>query len=336
LFDNIANKKMYITGGIGSSQQGEAFGNALDLPSDRSYAESCAAIGLIFFASRMLRIKKQRKYADVVERALFNGAISGLALSGDKFFYGNLLACHRGALDLGHVDYERQPWFNTSCCPTSYCRFLPQIGKFCYRVGTDMIAVDIPVAAEVSGNAGAIEVVSDYPYDGKISVKVVKGGDFELQLRIPSWCRKSQMPADGIVADGYWKLRKVWQDGEIVEYTLDMPVEKVRTLSPNNAGRAALCRGPLVYCVELPYDSKYSPFELQIPAEAEFTLTDVPGLLPGTKGISFTARAGKLSGKELYDAEALQIDEFPVTAIPYALWQNRELSEMSVFLPAEM
>ena len=338
LFENISQKKMYISGGIGSSQMGEAFGHDLDLLPERSYAESCAAIGLIFFASRMLKALEKSLYADVIERAIFNGAISGLSLSGDKFFYSNLLECHKGSLNNGHVSYERQPWYRTSCCPTSYCRFLPQLGNFCYRVDKHRLSVDIPVAATVTSDDYSAKITSDYPYNGKITVEITKGGTFELAFRIPQWCRNYAVNIDTDVEcrikNGYWRCRKNWQDGEKVEFILDMPVEKVFSAAPANFGKVAICRGPLVYCLEMPTDGKLSPFGVRIPLNAEFTLENLDELLPGTKGISCEALYGDLP-EELYSTEKPLYHTEKITLVPYALWQNRGAAQMAVYLPFE-
>ncbi|MBE6359652.1 MAG: glycoside hydrolase family 127 protein [Lentisphaerae bacterium] len=332
-FDDITQNKMFITGGVGSRQLGEYVGGTGDQVSERSYAESCAAIALVLFSSRMLKITGQIKYAEIMERTLYNGAISGLSLTGDRFFYANLLACHRGMEPRGHVDLERMPWYEVSCCPTSYCRFLPQIGNFCYRTSDDMLAIDIPAAAKIELPQGCVEVVSGYPYDGNVTVNIVKGGKFTLKVRIPQWCKKvSDMPQTGIVTGNYWELTKEFTDGESFNFNFDMQTVPFFSTVPSLSSQAALCRGPLVYCVEMPFTSEVSPFELILNQECRFETVAVPDLPEGCLGIKFTAL--RLTKPEtLYSDTPGKLENISVTAIPYAFWQNREKSEMTVFMP---
>ncbi len=332
LFDDIVGKKMFITGGIGSSQIHESFGNALDLVSERSYAESCAAIGLIFFASRMLNIFNEVKYADAIERCIFNGAISGLSLDGNKFFYANLLSCHRNSLAIGNVTTTRQPWYSTSCCPTSYCRFLPQLGNFCYRATADRLSVDIPVAAEIMTEHYAVVVTSSYPYDGRVYLEITSGGEFELAFRIPSWCGKYTVPADGCVVGNYWRCRKHFAAGTKYEFFLDMPITLVHSCAPALAGKAAITRGPLVYCVEKTETDPVSPFAVRLSDKSVFSVADGDFLMPGCKVVKFSCGIAS-SVKGLYSEEPPVIHSGEAMAIPYALWQNRGEAEMTVFLP---
>ena len=332
LFDDLVENKIFITGGVGSRQIHEMIGGAGEQVSERSYAESCAAIALVLFASRMLRITGKSKYADAMERALYNCAMSGLSLSGDRFFYANPHACHRGMECQGHVFTERQPWHQTSCCPTSYCRFLPQIGSFCFRVSGERLAIDIPAAAEIDGGNYRVEVASDYPYDGRVSLRVARGGEFELALRIPGWCRKHTLPAEGAVRDSYWILKKHFADGERFDFDFAMPVDTVFSSVPSLASQAALCRGPLVYCVEMPLGSETTPFDLVLTPESRFRTVPLDSLAPGCVGIEFTA--GRMhKSAELYTTKPVAVTGSSAVAIPYAFWQNREESEMTVFMP---
>ena len=331
-FDDISQSKMFITGGVGSRQVGEFVGGSGDQVSERSYAESCAAMALVFFASRMLKITGKVKYAEVLERTLFNCAMSGLSISGDRFFYANLHACHRGMDPGGHVCCERQLWHSVSCCPTNYCRFLPQIGNFCYRVKDDFLAVDIPAAAEIVNDKFAVEVISNYPYDGKFSVVVKKGGKFDLSVRIPLWCKKYQTPDQGSVSNSYWSLSKEFADGERFEFEYDMPVEKVFSTVPSLSSMAALIRGPLVYCVELPYDHEFTPAEVILSDDSKFQLAAADDLPGNCVEIRFNAL--RLTKPEsLYSTVPGKLFDIQVSAIPYAYWQNRKKSEMVIFMP---
>ncbi|MBO4512890.1 MAG: glycoside hydrolase family 127 protein [Victivallales bacterium] len=332
LFDDLAQNKMFITGGVGSRQIGECIGGAGEQVSERSYAESCAAMALVLFTSRMLKITGKSKYADVMERALYNCVMSGLSLSGDRFFYANLHACHRGMECQGHVATERQKWYDCSCCPTSYCRFLPQIGNFCFRAEADYLAIDIPAAASVKGDNYEVEIASNYPYSGKVSVRVVRGGNFELKVRIPGWCGKYTLPNEGETKDSYWTLKKHFADGESFDFDFAMPVETIFTSIPSLASQAALCRGPLVYCVELPLTSEISPFELILTPESTFETFPMDDLVPGCVGIRFTAK--RLHRPDaLYSTHYERLTDTSAVAIPYSFWQNREKSEMTIFMP---
>ena len=332
LFDDLTQRKMFITGGVGSRQLGEVIGGAGEQVCERSYAESCAAMALVLFCSRMLKITGHRKYADVMERALYNCAMSGLSLSGDRFFYSNLHACHRGMQCQGNVAQERQKWYQTSCCPTSYCRFLPQLANFCFRSEPDRLSVDIPAAAEITNGSYDVEVVSEYPYSGKVAVRIVRGGTFELQVRIPGWCGKYTLPDEGDADGSYWRLKKTFADGESFVFDFYMPVETVFTSIPSLASQAALCRGPLVYCVELPFTSELSPFELVLTPDSTFETVPLDSLLPGCLGIRFTAM--RLHKPEaLYTKEPPPLAGISAVAVPYAFWQNREKSEMTIFMP---
>ncbi len=332
LFDSITQHRMSITGGIGSNPIGEAFCADEDLPNDRTYNESCASIGLVLFASRMLAATGEEKYADAMERCIFNGAISGISLAGNTYFYVNRLETNESTLCSAHGASVRQPWFNCSCCPTNYCRFLPQLGDFCYRATREQLAIDIPVAASIDTDDYAVDIASGYPYDGKVNVTFRRGGTFTLAIRIPAWCEGDfALPDGGEIVNGYWRSTREWKTGETVSFNIAMPVRRVVCRAPADAGKVALMRGPLVYCVELPNDVDVAPYQLTIPADAAFETVPVEGLLPGTLGIRFTA-CRRLPAPTLYSAATPSKEPYTVTAIPYALWQNRGPVRMDVFL----
>ena len=317
---------------LGSSQNGEAFSNDDDLPNDRTYNESCASIGLVLFASRMLAATGEEKYADAIERCIFNGAISGISLAGDTYFYVNRLETNASTLIYGHGTQTRQPWFNCSCCPTNYCRFLPQLGNFCYRATADMLAIDIPIAAAIDTDDYAVDITGGYPYDGCFNVTFRKGGRFTLAVRIPSWCEgRMKLPEGGEIVNGYWRATREWKAGERLAFSIEMIVRRVVCRAPADSGKVALMRGPLVYCVELPADADFAPYELTVPAVASFSLVPVDGLQKGTLGIRFNA-IRRIPSKQLYSNAAPMTELRTVTAIPYALWQNRGSVQMNVFL----
>lgn len=329
LFDDIVENKIFITGGVGSQEIGEAIGNAEDLVYERSYAESCAAIAMILFASRMLQITGKAKYADAIERTLYNCALAGISLDGDKFFYANPHSSHRTQRSEAHISTTRQPWHTCSCCPTNYARFLPQLGSFCYRADGENVYIDISAAGRIEGDGLVLEIVSDYPFSGKVVVKCVSGGG-RLNVRVPRWCRNYEVPECGIVEEGYWRGSIVV--GQDVCFYFDMPVDVVFSRIPSLAGKAALCRGPLVYCVEMSTKSEMSPFELILSPSSEFTLEGVEGLTEGCVGIRFTAMRQRKPSR-LYSVEKRQLEHASAVAIPYALWQNRGDAEMTIFIP---
>ena len=330
LFDDIASRKVFITGGIGSQQVEEVIGGEGDQVPERSYTESCAAIAMVLFSSRMLKITGKVKYADMMERACYNCALSGISLSGDKFFYSNPHAAHKNAERLEYTANVRKPWHKTSCCPTNYCRFMPQLQNFCYRTDTDSIFVDIPAAASIETESYSAEISSQYPYDGKITINCVSGKIKHLAVRIPSWCKKFDVPENGVIKNNYWY--GTLQAGESIVFNFYMPVEKIFSRIPSVASQAAICRGPLVYCVELPHDSEISPFEILLTDECNFELIDNTDGLENCKAIKFNALQVK-KPEVLYSSAVPQVTEITAVAIPYALWQNRGEVEMTIFMP---
>lgn len=338
LFRNIVQRRMYITGGIGSSQVGETFTRDFDLPNATAYAESCAAIGMAFFAKRLLDITGKCEYADVLERVLYNNGLSGISLQGDTFFYANPLEVNDTFFDRGHIFSARQKWFDCSCCPTNYSRFLPRLGLFCADAAPDRLRIDIPAAMEISLPEYAVEVTGKYPYDGKICVRIKRGGDFTLSVRIPSWCRSHAVLLNGKAVDasagGYWTSKRVWQAGD--EISLDLAMEPVVVYAdprvPADIGKAAVQRGPVVYCLESPDNPGILLHSARIPAHPEFALKPAKGLPEGTVALQFHGEAVKRSDGPLYGTNPPVYETVQLCAIPFALWQNRGKSSMQIFL----
>ena len=342
LFDNIADCRMYITGGIGSTMSGEQFTCDYALPNDTAYAESCAAIGLAFFAKRLLDCTGERKYAEVLERVLYNNGLSGVSLSGDEFFYANFLEVNSTTFEHGHIRKTRQKWFDCSCCPTSYCRFLPQLGDFCCSVAPGKVRVDIPAAARIISGDCEIEVTGGYPYDGNVRFAIRRGGDFELALRIPEWCTQYTVTLNGTeinhaVSGGYWKMRRQWSAGDRVVLHLDM-VPGVVYPHPEvsaDAGRAAVQFGPLVYCLESVDNPGVLLHNVKLPRNPRFVPERAGGLPDGTIALRCRAKEVYAVSEKLYRRTAPEEREVEICAIPYALWQNRGASSMQVFLLVE-
>ena len=331
LFDNIAGKKMYITGGIGSTKVGEAFDKEYLLPNATAYAESCAAISLALFANRMLNITGEMKYAEVVEKTIYNGILSGISLSGNHYFYKNMLEV------TPETPYEkvRQPWFNTSCCPTNFCRFLPQLGSFVWSESAEGVRLNIPVQSSIDSNGRRISVKSNYPYDGKITVTFDAPCDFTFACRIPDWCRRAEIKLNGecqSISGNSPEWKRSWQSGDTIEICLDMPVEVLRAHTGviSDSGKIALCRGPLVYAIESPGEDGQL-WRYVIDANQKFELVKAEGLPEGTIGIKGKALCEVPRSGSLYSTEKASFEEGSFTAIPYALWQNRGPATMQVW-----
>ena len=339
LFDNIAERRMYITGGIGSTPVGEAFTYDFALPNDTAYAESCAAMALVQLSKRLLDATGKRKYAEVMERALYNNALSGIALDGTHFFYANPLEVNPTTRELMNIGRVRQEWFSCSCCPTSYCRFLPQLGRFCASATKDSLRVDIPAAMHIETPHFAVEVTGDYPRSGDIALSVGRGGDFEIALRIPEWCRKFSVKLNGrdasvAVSDGYWRMKRNWQAGDKVELSLAIEPE-LRFADPRvpaDAGRAAIQRGPIVYCVESADNPDIRLHSLRLSSAARFSEASAPGLPEGTIALRFAARHDVTIPGGAFSSRRPEYADCEAVAIPYALWQNRGAGAMQVFL----
>lgn len=339
LFDNVTQRQMYITGGIGATSHNEEFTHDFGLPNDTAYAESCAAIGLALFAKRLLDATGESKYADVLERVLYNNGLSGISLSGDEFFYANLLEVNDTTYEHGVTRKKRQKWFDCSCCPTNYCRFLPQLGTFCYSVSPELLRIDIPAAAVVSTENYEVRIDGKYPHDGSLALTVLRGGTFAIALRIPAWCGEYSIEVNGNavnggIESGYWKMARKWQSGDRITAVLAMKPELVypHPSIAADAGKAAIRRGPVVYCLES-VDNPGIPLQSVIlPSVPDFRLDKVDGLPEETVAIRCDAKLEFSGDDALYRNTPPQYRNVEVCAIPYALWQNRGESSMQVFL----
>jgi uncharacterized protein len=269
LWNNVTQRQMYITGGIGSTHHGEAFSFDYDLPNDTCYTETCASIGFVFWANRMLELEKDGQYADFMERALYNGTISGMDLDGKKFFYVNPLEVHpktsENRRDIAHVKSERQKWFTCACCPPNLSRLIASIGHYIYSNSDKEIFINLYVGSEatfeMAGRTVRINQESNYPWDGeiKLSVSLDEATDFTLATRIPGWTKGAILKVNGEIVDldectkkGYAYINRLWNDGDEVDLILPMVPEKMKA-NPKvraNVGKVAIQRGPIVYCLE--------------------------------------------------------------------------------------
>ena len=350
LWENVTQRRMYVTGGIGSQAYSECFTFDYDLPNDTAYTETCASIGLIFWAQRMLNFDPDSQYADILEQALYNGALAGMSLDGKRFFYVNPLevwpeACTKRH-DKRHVKTTRQGWFSCACCPPNLARLLASLGQYAYSYCRDEIYVHLFMAgtAEVSVNDISVRLTqrTNYPWDGKVEFEVnpSETSEFTLALRIPGWCAYPSLRINGrhvelktIIEKGYAKIARLWVKGDRVE--LDLPMEVKRIYAPNlrmNAGKVALRRGPIVYCLE-EVDNGSVLTDISLPRDAAFKSEFYPDLLGGIVAISSEAlRRAQSSGEGLYTEQPPRQISVSITAIPYYAWNNRGEGEMLVWI----
>lgn len=352
---NTTERNMYLTGGIGPSAHNEGFTVDYDLPNLTAYQETCATIALAQWNHRLALLYGDAKYADIVERALYNGVLSGVSQDGTKFFYVNPLE--------SHGTHHRSPWFGCACCPPNVARTLASLGGYAYATSDHALWVNLyiqgSVKAKVAGVPVEMDVTTDYPWDGKVTLKqkLAKPTSFALKLRIPGWCtpgsvsvkvnRKSY--SNPVFALGYVELNREWKRGDTVELTLPMPVQRIAA-NPNvkaDQGLLAIQRGPLVYCVEDVDHVRKSPspnFEIiqlvmsvddfYLPASAELKPERDSKVLGGVvllKGQG-EVETPKVRTHPLYQPMNPP-HRVPVTAIPYYAWDNRTPSRMKVWLP---
>lgn len=342
LWQDVVNRKMYITGSIGVQGHGEGFAKPYFLPNYDAYCETCAAIGMVFWNHRMFLLKGEGRFADIVERNLYNGVLAALSLDGTKCFYVNPLAS-RG-------NHHRAPWHGCACCPTNMVRFLPPLGQYIYATSATGDAVY--VAQYVSGSAtialkeGKVKLTQKtrYPWDGavEIAVEPEAASEFTIAVRIPSWCKGATIRLNGKVqtdvpaSDGFARLTRKWQKGDVMELDLPMPVEQV-ACDPNveeNRGRLAIQRGPIVYCLE-GCDHPVPVSQIAIPKGAKLDAKFEADLLGGVVVIR---GRGLRHGFELKDDGTIAQASGPVDimAIPYFAWDNRAPGEMVVWVPTEL
>ncbi len=332
LWLDVAGRKQYLTGGVGARSGSEAFGDAYELPNAEAYTETCAAIGNALWNYRLFLLHGESQYMDVFERVLYNGLLSGVSLTGDRFFYQNPLESSGG--------YARSPWFEVACCPPNMTRFLPSLPGYVYATKDDVVFVNLFIAGsgsiDLGGRKVAITQETRYPWDEEIALTVspAKAGTFELAVRIPGWARGEAMPTDLYrfldatdetpalkvngesvkldIRDGYARIRRDWTSGDTVELFLPMPVRRVVANEgvPEDRGRVALQRGPLVYAVE-GVDNGDKVFSLVLPDAAPLRAEFRPDLLNGV----IVVKGGGL------------------TAVPYYSWANRGPGQMLVWLP---
>lgn len=352
IWDNVVTKKLYVTGGIGATSNGEAFGENYELPNMSAYCETCAAIGNVYWNYRLFLLHGESKYYDVLERSLYNGLISGVSLDGGGFFYPNPLE------SIGQ--HQRQPWFGCACCPSNICRFIPSLPGYVYAVHNKDVYVNLFMSntseLNVEGKKVTLAQTTEYPWNGDIRVAVTPKGkqDFTLKIRIPGWVQGEVVPSnlytftdnkqlayavkvngepvESKLNKGYFSIDRQWKKGDVVDVHFDMEPRTVKANSKVEAdrGKISVERGPLVYCAEWP-DNDFSVLSVFMNRKPEFTVERKPELLYGIDELKTQAQTlgydetGRLVTKDV-----------TLTLIPYYAWAHRGTGEMAVWLPQDV
>lgn len=339
LWDDVMITKMYVTGGLGPSAQNEGFTYDYDLPNQTAYAETCAAVALIFWAQRMLHLGLEGKYADVLETALYNGALSGLSRDGEHYFYANPLESNGSA--------ERWEWHPCPCCTMNVSRLVASVGGYFLSTAPDGIAFHlyggVSSRLDVAGTSVAVREVSNYPWSGDIRIEIAPDvpAVFDVKLRIPGWAKSFSLSVNGetVTAEpmnGYVTVHRLWSKGDSIALDLPMPAERVYA-NPGvimDVGRVALRRGPLVYCIEEPDNPGGAVQRFKLPRAAELTSSTRADLFDGIVTLTALARAiDPADFAELYRSAPPREADASLTALPYYLWANRGRGSMVVWIP---
>lgn len=368
IWDNIVNKKLYITGGIGATASGEAFGPNYYLPNMSAYCETCAAIGNVYVNHRLFLLHGESKYYDVLERSLYNGLISGVSLDGGKFFYPNPLE------SMGQ--HQRQAWFGCACCPSNISRFVPSLPGYVYAVKDRSVYVNLFLSntsnLTVAGKKVALTQTTGYPYCGDINIKVDRNscGQFDLKIRIPGWLKSRPLPGElysysdnkrlgysikvngveaegSVTEDGYFTIPRKWKKGDVVTIHFDMEPRTVRASEKVEAdrGMVSIERGPIVYCAEWP-DNKFDIKSVLINQTPEFTLEqrDLEAFIPEASKAKLNTYKTQQITTLTTDAQTLAFDkqgkltteEVKLTLIPYYAWCHRGNGDMKVWIPQDL
>ena len=340
LWESVCLRQMYITGSVGASSQGERFTADYDLPEETSYCETCAAIGLVFWGQRLVNLHGEGRFADVMELALYNGVMSGISLDGERYFYVNPLA------SVGN--HHREPWFGCACCPSNLARLTAGLGQYAYSDGEAAwvhLYAQGSAELEVQGQKVRLKQRTEYPWDGRVEIEVTPAGDGELglNLRVPGWCRDPGATLNGdavdvgeATRDGYLRLARTWKAGDRVVLDLPMPVERMRSHPAvrMTAGKVALQRGPVVYCLEEADNPVVPLARISLSPDAEVVSTHVPELLGGVTVLEGEGEMLDDTGWEggLYGVGQPSTRAVKIRAVPYCTWDNREPGQMLVWL----
>jgi len=345
LWENTVQKKMYVTGGIGSRYKGEAFGEDYELPNDRAYAETCASIGSIFWNYRMLQLTKEAKYTDIMEKTLYNGFLSGVSLNGKRYFYQNPLQ--------SNGTHQRANWFKTACCPPNIARLLASLGGYFYSISREGVWIHLygESRATISLTRDRKIVLiqkTNYPWDGKINIKIFPDAQtsFTLFLRIPGWCQNVEISVNSKLIEeipipgSYFPLKREWIKGDNVQLNLSMSIDflKMHPYSSNN-GRLAISRGPLIYCIETADQPNIDIFNVLLPPDVKFSPHFEHNLLGEIIALQGNAllRDNFRWKEKLYRTYQNQgrtkAIPIKIIAVPYFTWANRKIGKMMVWIP---
>ena len=365
IYENIVGRKYYLTGGVGARHQGEAFGADYELPNLTAYNETCAAISMVYLFERMFLLHGDAQFIDCLERTLYNGVISGMSVDGGKFFYPNPLSSD------GHYRFNadntmtRQPWFGCACCPSNLCRFIPSMPGYVYGVRDNNLYVNLFAAntatIQVNGKDVTLEETTNYPWDGEISIKVLKNKAkaFNMLIRIPGWVQNEVVPSDlysfsddifstyevsvngqrvdGELENGYLVINRNWKKGDVVSIHFDMPVRTV-VANPRVAddrGRIAVERGPLVYCAEWADNEGVNPHHLLLPRQPKFEVVPAYSILNtegNNKYFDVTAINAQAQDVHIDRDGRITVKDVSVKLIPYYAWNHRGAGKMDVWL----
>jgi DUF1680 family protein len=352
IWEDIVYGKMYLTGGIGATGGNEGFADPYVLPNMSAYCETCASIGNIFTNERLFLLHGETKYIDILEKTLYNSMLSGVSLSGDRFFYPNPLE--------SNGQHQRQAWFGCACCPSNVARFVPAIPGYIYAVTDNELYINLFISNDadirIGDNRVSVSQKADFPWNGKVEISVNPEANikFDLKIRIPGWALNEAIPG-GLyrftdqdstpinisvngesfeiesLVDGYAVISRKWKQGDKVEVEFPMPIRKVVADEriKEDSGKMAFQRGPVIYCAEWPDNTDGKVLSLMINKDAAVTSEFVPTILDGTMIIKTTGN----KTKRTLDGKVELLKEDPITLIPYALWNNRGPGQMMVWIP---
>lgn len=341
VWKNTARRNMYITGGIGPSAHNEGFTEDYDLPNRTAYQETCASVALAQWNHRLALLYGDAKYADVMERSLYNGVLAGVSLDGTKFFYVNPLE--------SDGNHHRSPWFGCACCPPNVARTVASVGGYAYATGADGLYVNLYIQGSVKTKVGdtpvSLDVTTNYPWEGDVSIVVrpESPSKFAIRPRVPGWARGVSVSVNGTKVEqptierGYIVLDRDWNPGDTVALSFPMPVERMLSHPKVAAdeGRVALQRGPIVYCVEAADNGKAAIDGVFLSWNAAVKAEPRPDLLGGV--VVLSVEANRLAAMPDWPGTLYQpapaVENAALVAIPYAVWDNREPGPMAVWLP---
>ncbi len=343
LHDSVTLHRMYVTGGIGPSEHNEGFTEDYDLPNETAYQETCASAAMVLWNHRLFNLTGDAKYTDVMEQSLYNAVAAGVSLSGDLFCYVTPLAS-RG-------DFKRSPWFGVPCCPTTIARFLPSLGQYIYSRSADGLWVNLFVASDATTPLGAGKVTvrqtTKYPWDGDVTIAVEPDAprEFTLHVRLPAWAsnptiRVNAAPVSPEVSRGYAAIRRQWKKGDTVQLSLPMEVQRLAAHPKviHSQGKIALRRGPMIYAFEQA-DNAAAVDSVALPRSATFKTQFDPGFAGGVVKVTtegLTHKAADWNGRLYQTLDGSPATPVPLTAVPYAIWGNRGLGQMVVWIDSSM